>query len=441
MSTIDLQSDERSALLSEPDFAPDATLQDICAQMDALLVEHQDATAPSVSIASHMDAMVGRSFTGKDKLHAMLDKYVTSDDNGSGEGDDDAIADRVADMYDRSYTNSSDYGVPFDAAKASSPKDFEGILSLLTRKGRDKKSEEKKRLKVAKLKEQVAIAEENRDKKKEKNADRYKAVALPGLEKNPAFAAKPRTMPTSTREKIVVAGVEKQTKRQNAVNPNGIQPLPGDPTKTMKLKYSSMSVAEKRLATFASDFVRLAPGKSLRAVTDNFAALHDNAGARHFLGSLALGAAVGKLRSNVEANAGFSGKQLRTVMEESRAQAKVPMSTSESAVFADAIGGYLADVRARAVKVSDDPEIQEEEAIRIGEQFADHLTEKIGTVNGVYNANHPEVVATAVADHLFRATYKSAMRDQDFVDKHVNSFWASPVTFSTWKKHAHEHFA
>lgn len=300
--------------------------------------------------------------------------------------------------------------------RAYDPATFDGIMDMLTAKGRARRNERKREV-AAKVSETKArhAREEYERKVKKNEARNYTAMNLPALQ--------PYGTHRSREEQL----------RMKAI---------ADQTKPKKKTYASLSSAEHRLATFAARVIRHAPGQSLASVESEFNAANKDAGERHYFGSLALGAAVAKLRASVEAASGFSGAKLKKLTDDIRAQATVPADADESVLFAQALGDYAADVRTRAQQFSAVPKQQEKEAVRIGERFADVLMKQSAIADEqAFDTNHPSVVATAVADRLFQATYHTAMRQHDFATEHMNAFWAATLMPKTWRKTVRDHFA
>ncbi len=350
---------------------------------------------------------------------------------------EEADVDTLVDMHDRVVAEQEKgaYSMAmgdYYTANASTPSEtpenpetYDGIMDLLSAKGRARRKERQLEIAAATRETKAKQAREELARKTKKNAERGYTAAAP-------------TPDASAAPKVPALQAYGTHARREQLRMKAI----ADQSKPKQKTYSALTVAERNLAAFATRVIRHAPGQSLASVEETFGAANASAGERHYYGSLALGAAVAKLRASVEAASGFSGTKLKTLTDDIHAQATVPADADESIVFAQALGDYAADVRTRVQQFSKVPKEQEEEAVRVGERFADVLMKKSAIAEQqAFDTNHPAVVATAVADRLFQATYHSAVPHRAFATERVNSFWAAKLTPKTWRATALDHFA
>jgi hypothetical protein len=426
---------ERAAFLTEPDAEVEVASDLLDRKLGALLVEEREKKVAATTYGT-FEARVGisASLAQMPALEALDPKPATFG------ADAEAGIDRIVALEKRLQKDKNDtYDASSPAADedVDEPAEFGGLLDYLTKKGRAKKKLDGLRIKKAAGEEKQKILAEDIERKKTKKqvytaltpSERlaYEAsnpgASLPELQAQSSFGGIYRTNDKKDRqEKLRMKAIEKQTRHVKA--------------------YSALAPTEQTLFGHLSETVRLGPGASLQAVESAYKAMQTRSADLNYFGSLALGAALSKIRAEVESAApALRGAALKGATAEFHAQAKTPMDASKATLFAHALSEYGNYVRSTVSKAAAEPGAKEHVAISMGECLADALlTEQ--SESSSWNANHPAVALTAVTDRLFQAVMHSAVpHDAKYVTQQVQSFWAADITPSTWKATAQKHFA
>ncbi len=399
-------ADERSAMLSEPDeVVVDCAVDRLGAHLDALI----------------NDSPIGvSSFARLPPLEPMASHEMAEDD------DEDDINDR--------FTEHAAEQMEQNIRDNEEEENFGGILSVFTKKGRKNMADKHALSKAKKAQHKHHKAETNAEYAKrehEKNQQKLKdkGLASPLLG---AHVGDPQLQPPL--EKIDFQGIQRDENKKSREEKLRMKAVADQFEK-------SPSGSADRFAAHIVEFVQKAPGASLGSVVQLFKknqlAARDPKDGKNYLGQLALGAAMGKVRVSLATQ--INGAKLERLSKEFHAQSTTPMDAAQATLFSNALTEYLASVRQRATTASQDTARQEALAIDYGAALGETLLGRVqGT--GTLNLSHPSVVLAATCDRLHQAVYHQFIGDRKFSDVQVAAFWHDALPTATWKQQIVTHF-
>jgi len=315
-------------------------------------------------------------------------------------------------------SQSTDNAVPYD-----------GILDIFTKKGRKKMKDKKDRVNKAIHEEKARIIEERLKDRKEKAAESssMKAVMTPSERlARERLSSSSGDLPVLHDPATLYGGTKGE--RRAALRMKAIEDQTRKPGREHERKLErlmkSLAPPERALYGHIAEVVRHGPNEGLQAVESAYkAATLRRSSDLNYLGALAMGAVVGKIRAANPAT-------IKREADEFHAQATTPMDAAKATTFANALLEYSTYVRRMATTASSDHTAQAEVAVSLGGNLADALLQ---------HDNH--VPLTAVTGRLFESVLHSAVPDEKFVQEKVKSFWATELNTTTWKAVTQKHFA
>ncbi len=426
--------DERDALLSEPDNL-DGTIE-LGQKLDQILLS---AVKPAGNGAASSPSKVSISQLYK------LPPLTALDPKQKAATSSTSVSDRFQQRAEaRVNKNLTDVDADVDASAPADGPEFNGVLSILSAKGRSKKKKDKAEDKASVAENKARRAKEEADRVKKKHEDRYAAPLLGSHIGQPRFASSSSSSTTMPlHESLGLPSREDRLRKKAEFGSTSSS------SSSVSSAEKALRHAEARLASEVLQFAKVAPAHSMEALRTAVNS-HDLLGkSEAFHTALALGATLSKVRATVEEqqqqqssqSGSFSSPSSSSTLHklaselQGQIQSGVPMDTKTVASFATAFVAYGRALTQCVTQATNDTKKQDQLTTEFGGNLADALLKSATSSSVPLNTAHPAVALTTICDQLHRMASIKAT-DQSTTRTNAANFWASSVSMANWQANA-----